>query len=79
MKMPDHDIFACDIMVRFAFRERKNNKMNKENQNMDLDCYEDVWNDRYGSGHEYGIKDKTFMDRGMERYLSFIGLVIQRK
>ena len=46
---------------------------------MDLDCYEDAWNDRYGSGHEYGIKDKAFMSRGMDRHLSFIGLVIQRK
>ena len=73
MKMPDHDIFAWDIMVRFAFRERKDNKMNKEYKNRIANY------DWFKSGHEYGIKDKTFMDRGMDRYLSFIGLVIQRK
>ena len=46
---------------------------------LDLDCYEEAWSDWFGSGHEYGIKDKVFCERGMNRYLSFIGLVIQRK
>lgn len=46
---------------------------------LDLDCYEAAWNDWFASGHKYGIKDKAFMDRGMDRYLSFIGLVIQRR
>ena len=46
---------------------------------LDLDCYEEAWNDWFVSGHEYGIKDKAFMDRGMWGYLSFIGLVIQKK
>ena len=46
---------------------------------LDLDCYEEAWNDWFVSGHEYGTKDKAFMNRGMDRYLSFIGIVIQRK
>ncbi|MCR4640684.1 MAG: methyltransferase domain-containing protein, partial [Lachnospiraceae bacterium] len=46
---------------------------------LDLDCYEEAWNDWFASGHKYGIKDKAFMERGMDRYLSFIGLVIQRR
>ena len=44
----------------------------------DADCFNDAWNDWFASGHEYGIKDKCYFDRGMGEYLSFIGLVIKR-
>ena len=45
----------------------------------DLDCFDEAWDDWFRSGHEYGIKDRAFFDRGMGEYLSFIGLVIRRK
>ena len=45
----------------------------------DLDCFDEAWNDWFMSGHEYGIKDNRYFDRGMGKYLSFIGLVIKRK
>ncbi len=45
---------------------------------IDLDCFDEAWNDWFESGHEYGIKDKKYFDRGMGEYLSFIGLVIKR-
>ena len=45
----------------------------------DLDCFDEAWNDWIKSGHEYGIKDKGYFDKGMGKYLSFIGLVIHRK
>ena len=44
----------------------------------DLDCFDEAWNDWFISGHEYGIKDKRYFDRGMGEYLSFTGLVIRR-
>ena len=44
----------------------------------DLDCFDEAWNDWFICGHEYGIKDKAFFDRGLGEYLSFIGLVIRR-
>lgn len=46
---------------------------------LELDCFDEAWNDWFVSGHEYGIKDKEYFDRGMGQYLSFIGLVVQRK
>ena len=46
---------------------------------MDLDCFDEAWNDWFISEHEYAIKDKAYFDRGMGEYLSFIGLVIRRK
>lgn len=45
---------------------------------IDLDCFDEAWNDWFISGHEYGIKDKRYFDRGMGKYLSFIGFVIRR-
>jgi len=45
---------------------------------IDLDCFDEAWNDWFMSGHEYGIKDKNYFDRGMGKYLSFVGLVIKR-
>ena len=48
-------------------------------QSFELDCFYEAWEDWFASGHEYGIKDKEFFARGMDEYLAFIGLVIQRK
>ena len=44
----------------------------------DLDCFDEAWDDWFMSGHEYGIKDKGYFDKGMGKYLSFIGLVVRR-
>lgn len=48
-------------------------------KDFDLDCFEEAWEDWFQSGHEYGSKDKEFFARGMDEYLSFVGLVIRRK
>ena len=48
-------------------------------KDFDLDCFEEAWEDWFQSGHEYGSKDKEFFARGMDEYLSFVGLVIHRK
>ena len=44
---------------------------------IDLDCFDEAWNDWFLSGHEYGIKDKQYFHRGLGKYLCFIGLVIR--
>ncbi len=44
----------------------------------DLDCFDEAWNDWFESGHEYGIRDKGYFDRGLGEYLSFIGIVIRK-
>ncbi len=46
---------------------------------LDLDCFNEAWQDWFESGHKYGIKDKKYFDRGLGEYLSFVGLVIRRK
>lgn len=42
------------------------------------ECFDEAWNDWFESGHEYGIKDKAFFEKGMCKYLTFIGLVVRR-
>ena len=44
----------------------------------DLDCFDEAWNDWFECGHEYGIKDKGYFDKGLGKYLSFVGIVIRR-
>ena len=44
----------------------------------ELACFDEAWNDWFISGHEYGIKDKRYFDKGMGKYLSFIGLVVRK-
>ena len=44
----------------------------------DLDCFDEAWNDWFESGHKYGIKDKRYFDKGLGKYLSFVGIVIRR-
>ena len=72
----DYDTFHCRQWWLDLIGKSKDYEVVMD---LDLDCYEEAWNDWFESGHEYGIKDKAFMDRGMDRHLSFIGLVIQRK
>jgi cyclopropane fatty-acyl-phospholipid synthase-like methyltransferase len=43
-----------------------------------LDCFDEAWNDWFESGHEYGMRDKVYFDRGLDEYLSFIGIVIRK-
>jgi hypothetical protein len=44
----------------------------------DLNCFDEAWNDWFESGHKYGIKDKRYFDKGLGKYLSFVGIVIRR-
>ncbi|MBP5179275.1 MAG: methyltransferase domain-containing protein [Lachnospiraceae bacterium] len=47
-------------------------------KDFDLDCFNEAWQDWFESGHEYGIKDRRYFDKGLGEYLSFIGFVIKR-
>ena len=41
--------------------------------------YEQVWQEWFDCGHEYGIRDKEFLDKGLKDILNFVMLVIKRK
>jgi len=41
--------------------------------------FEQVWQEWFDSGHEYGIRDKEFVDVGEEDILNFVMLIIKKK
>lgn len=44
----------------------------------DMDCLEEAWRDWFATRHEFAIRDEEFFERGIGKYLSFVGLVIRR-
>ena len=41
--------------------------------------YSEAWQDWFASGHEYGLRDKAFMDRGLWDALNFVMLDIHKE
>lgn len=37
-----------------------------------------AWEEWFASGHKYGIQDKKFFDRGIGKYLNFVGMAIRK-
>lgn len=38
-----------------------------------------VWQEWFESGHEYGIKDKEFLEKGLKDILNFVMIVVRKK
>ena len=45
----------------------------------DLDCFEDAWKDWFASKHPFAIHDEKYFAKGVDKYLSTVGLVIRKK
>ena len=45
----------------------------------DLDCFGDAWEDWFASKHPYAIRDEEYFAKGVDKYLSIVGLVIRKK
>lgn len=45
----------------------------------EAECYDIAWREWFESGHEYGIRDKAFLDKGLYDILNFILIYIKRK
>ncbi len=45
----------------------------------DLDCFETAWKDWFASKHPYAIHDEKYFAKGIDKYLSIVGLVIRKK
>lgn len=42
------------------------------------ECGDMAWGDWFGSGHEFGLQDKAFFDRGIGKYLTFVNVVLKK-
>ena len=38
-----------------------------------------AWQEWFASGHEYGMQDKAYFDRGIGQYLNFVGIAVTKK
>ena len=45
---------------------------------MEADCFDESWEDWFNTGHEYGIRDREFLSRGLKNILNF-ALIYVRK
>lgn len=43
------------------------------------ECYAEAWQDWFDSEHEYGIRDKEFLDKGLYDYLNFALIYVRKK
>ena len=45
----------------------------------EADCYDIAWQEWFESGHEFGARDKEFLDKGLYGILNFLLIYIKRK
>ena len=45
---------------------------------LEADCYDTAWQEWFQSGHEYGVRDKAFLDKGLHDILSFLLIYVKK-
>ncbi len=45
----------------------------------EAECYDRAWEDWFNSGHEFGIRDKEFLSKGLDQILNFVLMYVRRK
>lgn len=46
---------------------------------LEADCYDIAWQEWFQSGHEFGLRDKEFLDKGLYDILSFLLIYIRKR
>ena len=46
---------------------------------LEAECFDEAWEDWFNTGHEYGIRDREFLSRGLDRILNFVLIYVRRK
>ena len=45
----------------------------------EAECYDIAWQEWFGSGHEYGVRDKSYLDRGLYDILNFLLIYVRKE
>ena len=45
----------------------------------EADCYDKAWEDWFATGHEFGLRDKKYLDKGLYNLLNFVMVCIRKK
>ncbi len=43
------------------------------------ECFDEAWKDWFDTGHEYGLRDKEFLEKGLNRILNFVMIYVRKK
>lgn len=46
---------------------------------LEADCYDIAWQEWFQSGHEFGLRDKEFLDKGLYDILNFLLIYIRKR
>ena len=46
---------------------------------MEAKCFDSAWEDWFNTGHEYGIRDREFLSRGLDRILNFVLIYVRKQ
>ena len=44
----------------------------------EAECFDIAWQEWYDSGHEYGIRDREFLQKGLDRILNFVLIYVRK-
>jgi len=45
----------------------------------EAECFDVAWQEWFESSHEYGVRDKEFLDKGLDRILNFILIYVKKR
>ena len=45
----------------------------------EAECYDIAWKEWFESGHEYGVRDKEFLDKGLYDTLNFLLIYVRKE
>jgi hypothetical protein len=46
---------------------------------LEAECYDIAWQEWFQSGHEFGLRDKEFLDKGLYDILNFLLIYIRKR
>ena len=46
---------------------------------MEAECFDAAWEDWFNTGHEYGIRDRDFLSRGLDQILNFVLIYVRKQ
>ena len=44
----------------------------------EAECFDIAWQEWFDSGHEYGIRDKEYLEKGLDRILNFVLIYVRK-
>ncbi len=43
-----------------------------------MKCFDVAWQDWFDTNHEFAVREKAFFDKGLDKYLNFISIIVKK-